>query len=85
MYYCDLGRGPTGIRTLNGIRTVGRYVMVDTDHIPRDLAYNAHTIVSYNTTGQMTWYKNRYHLNSVLLTEDEQKELMFQILKSETW
>jgi hypothetical protein len=85
MYYCDLGREPTSIRTLNGIRTVGRYVMVDTDHIPQDLAYNAHTIVSRNTNEQLKWYKNRDRENSALLTEAEQKQLMVQILKSEKW
>lgn len=80
-----MGRVSTPIRTPNGYKIVGRYVIVDSNYIPQSLAYDAHTIVSFNADNHMKWYKHRDRENSALLSDNEQKQLMLQVLKSETW
>jgi hypothetical protein len=49
------------------------------------LLYKAHTIAILNDNGDLVWHKHRERDEMALLTEEEQKELMLQILKSETW
>lgn len=87
MFYCDMGTASAEIRRPIGIgnRTVSRYVTVDNDYLPNQLAYRAHTIVAYDFDNQLKWYKHRDRENSALLTKAEQDKLVFQILQSETW
>jgi len=86
MYYCDMG--PDGAEIHNARfkpKTVGQYVIYQGEHPPMRLLYKAHTIAILNDNGDLVWHKHRERHELTLLTEEEQKELMLQILKSETW
>lgn len=85
MYYCDMGPDGAEIRIMLKMEKVGQYVIVNSDYIPDQLSYRAHTIVSYDPDGRMKWYKHRNRSDSAQLTKDEQDGMMLQILKSETW
>jgi hypothetical protein len=86
MYYCDMG--PDGAEIRNARfkpRTVGRYLIYQGEHPPGQLVYKAHTVATLDANGDLVWHKHRNRSEIALLTEEEQKELMLQILKSETW
>jgi hypothetical protein len=85
MFYCDMGKDATLISTLKGRRKVGRYLIVDRMEIPNGISYNAHTIATLTANGNLKWWKHRDREDLALLTEDEQKEIMWQVLKSEKW
>lgn len=90
MYYCDMGKEHVSIQVSYlpsaGHKTVSQYVLVDSEYLHKGLEYRAHTIVQKNIhTGQFAWYKHRGRPNLALLTKEEQDNLVFQILQSETW
>ena len=86
MYYCDMGPDGAEIRSARfKPKTVGRYLIYQGEHPPIRLLYQAHTIAILNDNDDLVWYKHRDRSEIALLTEEEQKELMLQILKSETW
>ena len=85
MYYCDMGPDGAEIRSFTKSRIVGQYVIYQGDSPPGQLVYKAHTVATLNANGDLVWHKHRNRSEIALLTEEEQKELMLQILKSETW
>lgn len=85
MYYCEFSEDKNLIQGFLQSRTVSRYLIVDSDSIPGQVGYKAKTIVALTPrTKDFYWYKHR-DKQSVMLTKEEQQELMLQILKSETW
>jgi hypothetical protein len=85
MYYCDMGPNGAEIRSFTKSRIVGQYVIYRGDSPPGQLVYKAYTVATLNANGDLVWHKHRHRSEIALLTEEEQKELMLQILKSETW
>jgi hypothetical protein len=85
MFYCDMGKDATLISTLKGRRKVGRYLIVDRIELPFGISYNARTVATLTANGNLKWWKHRDRAVSALLTKDEQKEIMLQVLKSEKW
>jgi hypothetical protein len=79
--------GPNGaeIRSAFKTKTIGQYVIYQGDSPPGQLVYKAYTVATLNANGDLVWHKHRHRSEIALLTEEEQKELMLQILKSETW
>jgi hypothetical protein len=79
--------GPNGaeIRSAFKTKTIGQYVIYQGDSPPGQLVYKAYTVATLNANGDLVWHKHRNRSEIALLTEEEQKELMLQILKSETW
>jgi hypothetical protein len=64
---------------------VGQYVIYQGKSPPGQLVYKAYTVATLDANGDLVWHKHRNRSEIALLTEEEQKELMLQILKSETW
>jgi hypothetical protein len=85
MFYCDMGPDGAEIRSFTKSRSVGQYVIYQGESPPGQLVYKAHTVATLNANGDLVWHKHRNRSEVALLTEEEQKELMLQILKSETW
>ena len=85
MFYCDMGPDGAEIRSFTKSRIVGQYVIYQGDSPPGQLVYKAHTVATLDANGNLVWHKHRNRSEVALLTEEEQKELMLQILKSETW
>jgi hypothetical protein len=85
MYYCDMGPDGAEIRSFTKSRIVGQYVIYQGESPPGQLVYKAHTVATLDANGDLVWHKHRNRSEIALLTEEEQKELMLQILKSETW
>jgi hypothetical protein len=85
MFYCDMGPDGAEIRSFTKSRIVGQYVIYQGEHPPGQLVYKAHTVATLDANGDLVWHKHRNRSEIALLTEEEQKELMLQILKSETW
>jgi hypothetical protein len=85
MYYYDMGPDGAEIRSVYKSRTVGQYVICRGKILPSHLAYKAYTIATLDTDSNLIWFKHRDRSEMALLTEEEQKALTFQILKSETW
>ena len=73
------------IRSFTKSRSVGQYVIYQGESPPGQLVYKAHTVATLDANGDLVWHKHRNRSEVALLTEEEQKELMLQILKSETW
>jgi hypothetical protein len=85
MFYCDMGPDGAEIRSFTKSRIVGQYVIYQGESPPGQLVYKAHTVATLNANGDLVWHKHRNRSEVALLTKEEQKELMLQILKSETW
>ena len=85
MFYCDMGPNGAEIRSAFKTKTIGQYVIYQGDSPPGQLVYKAYTVATLNANGDLVWHKHRHRSEIALLTEEEQKELMLQILKSETW
>jgi hypothetical protein len=85
MFYCDMGPESAEIRSFTKSRSVGQYVIVDSEMIHAQLSHRAHSIVSLTANGNPIWYKHRERDTLALLTEEEKKQLTMQIMKSETW
>jgi hypothetical protein len=85
MFYCDMGPDGAEIRSFTKSRIVGQYVIYQGESPPGQLVYKAHTVATLDANGDLVWHKHRNRSEVALLTEAEQKELMLQILKSETW
>ena len=85
MFYCDMGPNGAEIRSAFKTKTIGQYVIYQGDSPPGQLVYKAYTVATLNANGDLVWHKHRNRSEIALLTEEEQKELMLQILKSETW
>ena len=86
MFYCDMGPKGARIRTsYTTNRRVGQYVTVNNRLLSNALAYQARTIVTLTTNGNMIWFKHRDRPESALLTKEEQDAMFLQILKSEVW
>ena len=87
MYYCEFSEDKNLIYGFNQSRTVGRYLIVDRDSVPGQVGYMARTIVTVTPNSKdLYWYKHtNIDKQSVMLTKEEQQELMLQILKSENW
>jgi hypothetical protein len=85
MFYCDMGPDGAEIRSFTKSRIVGQYVIYQGESPPGQLVYKAYTVATLDTNGDLVWHKHRNRSEIALLTEEEQKELMLQILKSETW
>jgi hypothetical protein len=83
-YYCELPNDKNIIRTMNGPRVVGRYVIVTSSIIPVGLTFASKNIVGDNSDHVMQWYKHREKAD-LTLSKEEREALTFQILKSETW
>jgi hypothetical protein len=84
-YYCDMGPDGAEIRSFTKSKIVGQYVICRGKILPSHLAYKAYTIATLDTDSNLIWFKHRDRSEMALLTEEEQKELMLQILKSEIW
>lgn len=84
MYYCEFLEDKNLIHGFNQHRIVSRYLIVNRDELPGQVGYKAKTIARVNVIGDLVWHKHREKAG-LPLTEAEQKELMLQILKSETW
>jgi len=85
MFYCDMGPDGAEIRSFTKSRILGQYVIYQGESPPGQLVYKAHTVATLNANGDLVWHKHRNRSEVALLTKEEQKELMLQILKSETW
>jgi hypothetical protein len=85
MFYCDMGPDGAEIRSFTKSRIVGQYVIYQGESPPGQLVYKAHTVATLDANGDLVWHKHRNRSEVALLTKEEQKELMLQILKSETW
>jgi hypothetical protein len=85
MFYCDMGPNGAKIHLVNKTKTVKQYVIYRGDSPPGQLVYKAHTVATLNANGDLVWHKHRNRSEVALLTEEEQKDLLMQILKSETW
>ena len=86
MFYCKFPEDKNLIRGyINPNRTVGRYLVVNHIELPLPISFQAHTIVALTPgTKDFYWYKHR-EKQDVMLTKEEQQELMLQVLKSENW
>jgi hypothetical protein len=87
-FYCELPNDKNIIRTPTGTRIAGRYVIVNSFFLPSHIKYVAARIIHRHLKVDpniYTWTKNGEHTAGRELTQEEQKELVFQILKSETW
>ena len=85
MYYCEFLEDKTLIRTVKQNRVVGKYLIVNQNVLPFQISYKAEVIVRVVANGDMLWYKQRNKIDLTALTEKEQKDMLVQILKSETW
>ena len=85
MYYCEFPEDKTLIRTVKQNRVVGKYLIVNQNVLPFQIRYKTEVIVRVNANGDMVWYKHRNKIDLTALTEKEQKDMLVQILKSETW
>ena len=85
MYYCEFPEDKTLIRTVKQNRVVGKYLIVNQNVLPFQISYKAEVIVRVVANGDMLWYKQRNKIDLTALTEKEQKDMLVQILKSETW
>ena len=62
-----------------------RYMVFVGDKFPTGLTEYAETIVTYNPHGKAVWSKKLGRLGGEELTDEENNELLFQIMKSEIW
>ena len=85
MYYLDMGSDGAEIGSFTKSKIVGQYVIYRGLHLPGQMAYRAHTVVTLTANGSMQWYKNKDHPDLALLTKEEQDDIMLQILKSEVF
>ena len=85
MFYLDMGSAGAEIGSFTKSKIVGQYVIYRGSHLPEQMVYRAHTIVTLTANGSMQWHKNRNRPNLALLTKDEQDAMVLQILKSEVW
>ena len=85
MYYCEFPEDKTLIRTVKQNRVVGKYLIVNQNVLPFQISYKTEVIVRVVANGDMLWYKQRNKIDLTALTEKEQKDMLVQILKSETW
>jgi hypothetical protein len=86
-FYCELPNDKNIIRTPTGTRIAGRYVIVNSFFLPSYIKYVAVRIIHRQLKVDpniYTWAKNIEHTGKEL-TQEEQRHLVFQILKSETW
>ena len=65
-------------------RTLTKYCIFNDQSIPAVIYYSARTIVRIKENGEAEWVKENSGTQKAgeLLTEEDKKELMFQILKS---